>query len=421
MKRIRRIFILLLTAAMLLSGCVMRTVDELYALPKRPQADDDLQKMIDKAMVGLSYCAPAYGENRQVLQTVDLDGDGVDEYIVLARDLTSKSLKILIFRNLSVGYVLTDTIEGYGTAFDFIDFANLDDRPGAEIIVGRQVGKGVVRSAAVYRLTDNTVEQLLEVSYSEFLRCDPDADGRTELLVVHSGENDNRLKLTLYRYDNGRIRRQSQTELSGATSDTCEMEEILLEDGNRAVLITSEENGVPNLSVLRLQNGEFGYIYGPKHIEKANGYYVFPTDIDADGIMDFPKAVTMKDTTDESWLAWYGLDADGGEKEGMYCYYNRESGWYMHIDQMWVRDMTVTNTDGICTFVNGKKEIVMTVYALTGSIRNEQAAQLGGVELARSESVIYMAVTGPGAAAFGITGQRIKQMFYPIELRTQKE
>lgn len=421
MKRIRRILILFLTAAMLLSGCVMRTVDELYALPKRPQADDDLQKVIDQAMVGLSYSTPVYGENRQMLQTADLDGDGVDEYIVLARDSTSKSLKLLIFRNLSVGYVLSATVEGYGTAFDFVEFSNLDDHPGAEIIVGRQVGEGVVRSAAVYRLSDGAVEQLLEVSYSEFLHYDLDADGRGELLVIHAAESDIHAKLSLYRYVDGEMRRDVQTELSGSSVSERELEAIALEDGNRGILVTEVENGVPHMSVLKLQNGEFGYIYGPKRAEKVNGYYLYPTDVDGDGITEFPKPRAIANSEEEYWLVWYGLDSEGKEREGMYCYYNRPSGWYLHIDQTWAHHMSVTNADGICTFLNDDKEIVMTVYALTGSTRNEQAKQLGGVELARSESVLYVAVTGPGADAFGITGQRIKQMFYPIELRTQKE
>ena len=58
MKKFSRMLLLVVMLATVLSGCVMRTVDELYCLPKRSQADDDMQSVIDKAMAGLTYCTP---------------------------------------------------------------------------------------------------------------------------------------------------------------------------------------------------------------------------------------------------------------------------------------------------------------------------------------------------------------------------
>lgn len=421
MKCHAKFLILLLAAAMLLSGCVMQTVDELYCLPKRPQADDDLQKVIDQAMIGLTYSAPFYGENRQMLHTADLDGDGTEEYILLAKDNNSLTLKMMIFRKLAVGYALTDTIDGYGTAFDFVDFANLDDYPGEEIIVGRQVGDGVVRSAAIYRLSDGNVTQLLEASYSELLRCDLDGDGRSELLLAHPGDGaDAHGKVLLYRYADGQLRQSSQLTLFGSVNSTNEMEAITLEDGSRAVLLISKEGNVPSMAVFSMHEGALHYIYGAVGVEKLYNHYIYPTDIDGDGAIDFPRTIPMKNAADsgaDSWIVWYGMDAAGNEQEGMYTYYNYEDKWYLHINQLWIKELTVTRADGVCTFTNSKKEIVMTIYALYGSNRNERAEQLGGVALGRSETVTFVAVTGPGAQVLGITEQRLKKMFYPVELK----
>ena len=85
MKKYCRMLLLIVMVATVLSGCVIRTVDELYCLPKRSQSDDDMQAVIDQAMMGMTYCAPIYGKNRQMVQPADLDGDGVDEYVVLAK------------------------------------------------------------------------------------------------------------------------------------------------------------------------------------------------------------------------------------------------------------------------------------------------------------------------------------------------
>lgn len=422
MKKSQKLVILFLAASMLLSGCVMRTVDELYCLPKRHQADDDLQKVIDQTMVGLSYSAPLYGENKQMIQPVDLDGDGITEYIVLARDSVNKSLKLLIFSQLAVGYVLTDTIESYGSAFDFIAFSNLDDHPGVEIIVGRLVGEGVVRSAAVYRLTDGKMEQLLEVSYSALLNTDLDKDGRGEIFVVRPENNgDITSAAVLYRYQNGQIQCSSQLEISTPSSAIKKLENITLEDGSSAVLVTCGENNIQTMEIFNFNGGELRRAYGPVSMEKLNGYFVYPTDADCDGDTELPELIPIKnaDGTDsnECWIRWYGLYSNGTTTSGMYTYYSYADKWYLHMDQAWIDNLTVTRSDGVCTFTNFDKEVVMTIYALSGSNRKEQANQLDGAVLGSSETVTFVAVIGPGAETMKITKQRVKQLFYPIELK----
>ena len=76
MKKRIGLFCMLLIAASLLVGCSLRTVDEMYRIPARSQADDHLQRAIDEAMDGLDYASPVAGENQQTVQTADLNGDG---------------------------------------------------------------------------------------------------------------------------------------------------------------------------------------------------------------------------------------------------------------------------------------------------------------------------------------------------------
>ena len=60
----KRILLLaMLITAMLLTGCAMRTVEEMYALPKRSEEYSHLQTAIDTAMYGMSYSAHRSGEN----------------------------------------------------------------------------------------------------------------------------------------------------------------------------------------------------------------------------------------------------------------------------------------------------------------------------------------------------------------------
>ena len=72
---------------LLLSGCFVKTVDELYTLPRHSDEYDNLQKAIDEVMAasGCEYCAPVSGSNQQSVQLADLDGDGEEEAIVFAK------------------------------------------------------------------------------------------------------------------------------------------------------------------------------------------------------------------------------------------------------------------------------------------------------------------------------------------------
>ncbi len=422
MKKYCRMLLLIFMAALTLSGCVMRTVDELYCLPKRSQSDGDMQAVIDQAMAGMLYCAPVYGKNRQMVQPADLDGDGVNEYVVLAKSGGSqKQLKILIFGEFALGYALMDTIESFGSAFDFIEFANVDDHPGVEIIVGRQVGDSVVRSAAVYRFSDGKAQQLLETSYAKFLTHDMNGDGRCELITIHPGETGDVISNTvLYRYEEGQIRRSAQLEISASAGNIKRMEPIVLQDGNLAVLVVSAEGDSQLMEIMSYRGSQLHHVYGPAVVDKLHNNFVYPSDVDRDGDTELPELLPMpgSDTeeSNESWIVWFGVNAAGERSDGMYTYYSYADKWYIHIDRNWTNKLTVTRSEGICTFSNLEKEVVMTIYALTGANRKEQAQQLGGVILGSSESITFAATLGPGAQELGITEQRVKQMFYGLDL-----
>lgn len=426
MKRFGRIFLLTIIVAIVLSGCVMRTVDELYCLPKRSRSDNDMQAVIDKAMTGLIYCAPVYGENRQMVQPADLDGDGVDEYVVLAKGGSLRQLKLLIFGQYALGYELTDTIESYGSAFDFIEFANVDNQPGDEIIVGRQVGDGVARSAAVYHFEGGVTQQLLEVSYVKFLTKDLNADGRSELITIHPGETGDVFSTAmLYRYENNAVQRISQLNISASADHIKRIEPVVLQDKTLAILVVAEESESQLMEIVSLQGGQLSHVYGPAVVNKLRDNFIYPMDSDGDGDVELPELVSMngyEDTMDEeSWVLWFGVDSNGKRTDGMYTYYSYENKWYIHLNRTWVDQLTVTRAEGICTFYNSNEEVVMTVYALTGANRKEQAQQLGGVVLGSSDTITFAATIGSAAPGLDITEHRVKQMFYGLNLALHTE
>ena len=134
---------------LLLTACNMRTVEDLYCVPKRSEEFTNLQSVMDAAMAGLEYSSPLSGEHQQTVQMADLDGDGEEEYLLFAKGSAEKPLKILIFSGDGESYELLDTIESNGSAFDQVEYIRMNDRPGYELVVGCQVSDQVLRSVSV--------------------------------------------------------------------------------------------------------------------------------------------------------------------------------------------------------------------------------------------------------------------------------
>ena len=85
-----RCFLLAVTAGLclaLLSGCSLKSPEDLYALPEPPEDYDLLQQAITQVQQELGatysttveYAAPLSGSNIQPIQMLDLDDDGVQE------------------------------------------------------------------------------------------------------------------------------------------------------------------------------------------------------------------------------------------------------------------------------------------------------------------------------------------------------
>ena len=87
--RMKRMLLAVLAAAMslVLSGCFVKTVDELYTLPKHSDEYNRLEQAIDQVMSSqnASYTAPVSGMNQQSVQLADLDGDGMEEAVAFLK------------------------------------------------------------------------------------------------------------------------------------------------------------------------------------------------------------------------------------------------------------------------------------------------------------------------------------------------
>lgn len=427
-----KILSVLLAAALLLTGCGLRTLDQLYCLPKRSEAYHNLQEVIDSAMDGLAYSTPINGDHRQVVQVVDLDGDGVDEYLVFAKNNSEKPLKILIFSQLASGFVLMDTIEGYGFAFDFVEYMQLDDQPGVELIVGRQLTDQMVRSVSVYRFSSGFSRQLLTTGYTRMVTCDLDSDGIGELFLLNHGQTeDSKGSAVLYRYDDGNFQRSVQLTLSSPARDFRRLSLSALKGGRPAVYVTTAagQNALVT-DVFSVVDGQFCTVVESVKTNTLNNYFVFPEDLNGDGVVDLPEPVPMPQVnavdTQQYLLRWTSIDRYGNHTLVLHTFHEMEENWYFRLQNSWIDTLSVVKSENSTTFYRAGQhgwEPLFVITLLTDADRLEQSQQDGRIVLRSTESVIYVAEVMPAGAKFGVTKDYLVSRFTPIrvEIDTEEE
>ena len=428
----QKLLLLLLLAALLVSltGC-MATVDQMYCLPKRSEEFKNLQQAMDQAMIGMEFAAPLSGENQQSVQTADLDGDGESEYLVFAKSTTEKPMKILIFSGESGAYVLSSTIECNGTAFDQVEYVQMDGNAGLEMVVGCQVSDQVLRSVGVYRFAQGHTVRAVSANYTRFLTCDLDNDGLAEMMVLRPGllETDNGVA-ELYGFENGAIERSNEAVISEPVDRLRRIITGRLHDGDNAVFVGSTVEGSGIITdVYAMVDGVFTNVSlsneSGASVQTLRNYYVYATDIDDDGVVELPDLITMPAAAStrvgdrQYMIRWFSMKIDGSEVDKCYTFHNFVGGWYMELDQELVQRITVVRNDNAFDFCLWDEQFeeyekIFTIFEFTGQNREELAVQSNRFVIYRDESTIYAAYLDVSSASYGITPENLSESFHLI-------
>ena len=432
MSRFIKLFAFALLTVCLLSGCTMVTVEEMYTPPRRSPAYQDLQKAIDGAMAGMEYASPLSGENRQTVQAADLDGDGTDEYLLFARDTSESPMKILVFSQDENGCYLREIIESRGTAFDLVEYVDLDGQGGLELVVGRQVSDLILRSMSVYTFPEGKAQMLMSVNYSRIVPADLNGDGTSELMVITRGESDeDNAVAALYRFDNGTMTRSREASMSESCDHIKRIMVSKLHNGANAVYVASSVGDSTIITdVFALKAGQFSNVSFSNEsgtsVQTLRNYYVYADDIDNDGVLELPDLIDMK-SVENTWMAsnqklirWYAMDLSGREVDKMYTFHNFDGGWYLQMDKFLTQRISVIQKDNSFVFYLWDEafqtnEVLMTVYTINGPDREVLAAQEGYYELYRAEGVIYAVKPEEVAMELGLIPELLAQNFHPIQ------
>ena len=432
MKRV--LYILLLAAILTLTGCNLRTVKELYCLPIRSESYEDLQNLIDQSMQGLEYSAPASGVTLQTVQMADLDGDGSNEYLLFAKGTSELPMHIFIFSASEEGYYLRDTIQCSGSSFGNVQYAQIDGRPGFEIVVGRRISEQITQSLSVYTLINGQMEQLLTAPYTRFLCTDMDGNGMQEVFILRPDDNNSGNGVAeLYYEKDGAITRSAVASMSCPAESIKRIMVSRLNDYRSAVYVASDVNATSIVTdVYSIVDGKFTNltmdIASDTNVSTLRNYYVFAEDIDMDGVLELPQLISMRMPEDsvsaesQHLIHWYALNSAGKPTTKRYTYHNYLGGWYLELNKNTAPYLTVSHEGSSYVFSIWNEDFtelepLMTVYVLTGQKREEQATVDNRFVLHRTESTVYAASLEVTAAQYGMSSQSLINSFAMIEHR----
>lgn len=442
MKKRCLAFALALLAASSLTACGYRSVQEMYRFPKRTQEYTLLQSTIQQTMAGLEFASPTTGENQQAVQTADLDGDGKDEYLVFARENAERPLKLLIFHETEdEQYYLMEKLSMNGAAFEKVEYVDMDDVPGKELVVGRRLSNQMMRIVAVYSFADGQSNQLINTLYSKFLTTDLDENGNDELVVIREGDTDvSTGSSVVYALRNGNMERSREIRLSQRVEQIKRVKVSRLQSGEPAVYISSTINDSAIVTdVLMSKSGEFVNLNSAGRlaysVKALRNYYLYMMDVDEDGVMELPSLMDMRSVNTGSvsgepqqLVYWYAVDSQGQQIPKMYTFHNVEEGWYLllNLTEDQAARFCVERKNQDLNFYlwdqgYGQAKLLFSIHALTGKDRLQSAVTGDRFILYQTDSVVYTAKLEASSAAYGITQESLVGSFRLMGMDLKKE
>ena len=355
MKRLL-LFALILSLSFGLGGCFLDPAESLYAMPMQSRDFYDLQTAVEEILPSNgAYAPPVAGDNQQAVQLSDLDGDGENEALVYIRGTGDAPLSLCIFDKQGNSYRLLAKLDGAGTAFDRVQYAQLDGQGGNEIILGRRLSEQVPCSLSVYTLREGAVKELLSAGYAEFITSDLNSDGLTDLILLRSDADAKSGIAEFYHWQEEQLYREVEARMSAPVYAVKRIITGKMSKEIPAVFVGSEYGESTIITdVFGIYRGAFTNLAlaedADTAVQTVREYYVYSSDIDDDGLIELPRLLPLKSvpadssSENQSLVSWYNLAAGGGEIRKALTYHNYSGGWYLSIPELWAENLIVTRS-----------------------------------------------------------------------------
>lgn len=408
--------------AILLTGCLGASVEDLMTLPQMPAQDSELSQQIGELLKrGYEYAAPLTGRNIQSVQMVDLDGDGEDEALAFFRmPSDEKQMKIYVFHREEESYVQLCTIESAGTGINSIYYEDVTGDGKMELVVGWRISTDV-QTVAVYSVEEEPTA-LMRRNYTRFSIEELDGDGIPSLLLLRTDSNGNSMA-EFYTWHDESMSMTYHCALSSDMADLSRGSVVsgkLTEDDTPAVFVTGvNTDGMAVTDILTYQK-ELGLVNIALDATTGRSKAVYkycqlqPQDIDADGLVELPNP----DEENDGIISWMNYDSNGNDRWAGDTYHCPYDDWYFDLPDDWhqrtgaVIMEGVSNENGVILQVDG--DDVMAIYGFSGENRENRVTRNDYQVLERQPTMLYAAELYPAADVYGMDADLMQSGFHLI-------
>ncbi len=451
MKRKSGLLVLCALVALLLTGCGLKSPEDLYTLPKTTSEYENLQSCLEELiLLGYEYAAPTSGSNTQSVQLEDIDGDGEDEAIAFFRDSSGGEhpMKICIFRaNGSGGYTLAATIEGDGDAINSVVYCQLNDSVDSkgnrteEIVVGWRISSSVYALSAYSIENDNVTQVMTASSYNRYVVYDMDQDNLSEIVLIQLDTTEGNTNCASY-YDwseENALTLVNTVSLSVSIESLDALQRGYLAKNVPAVYLTgthSESSSTLLTDILTVADGNLINLTMDSETNDSDTAHLSITtlkDINADNVLELPMTVALSSSSfldrSESFNAirWVQYSEDGSSHLVCYTYHNVTDGWYFTLSGTWINNLVLNREDTNVgatverniTFYyqadgDSEPEAFLTIYKNSGTNRTSRAVMGNRFMLADDGDAIYSAELIESDWNSGLTEETVLERFQLI-------
>ena len=426
---------------MTLTGCMFRSVDELYALPKSSETYVRLQASIEKERGEAESITPISGSTQNV-QLVDLDLDGIPEAVAFFRNSSAEfPLKIAIFKqNEEWEYVNYATIESKGSEIASIEYCDITGDGGLELLVSWQM-TSTVHSLSAYSVGEGQAVELMRSPYTRYVAMDLNQDGKLEVLLIQTdSSNPANNKVEEYVGVGNAMELHSSAPLSEGIGAILLLDPGQLRGGEPALLVTAEfgepyrvtdifrssETGIKNVTL------DEGLRYSASTRRPYTA--IVPMDINQDGVTEIPLTRAIPNyseaVSDNFWkILWTQYDRDGKGYLQMSTYHNftgLTNRWYLELPGSWEGKITLSRQEHtaigeqavVFSYWEGDPEVTpkpfLTIYRLTGNNRELHAVQEDRFVLTRDPETVFAAEFTEINWNHGLDEESLKLMFHML-------
>jgi len=362
------ISLLVVMTAVLLTGCLRITADELYSLPEVSEEYLRLQAQINVLLDrGAEFASPTGGPNRQAVQVIDLNGTGTNEVIAFFTIPGESTLRVYVFEFIDGDYTIASIIEGVGTEIESVRYIDMDGDGTMELVIGWQMGPAL-KYMSIYSISDFHPQLLVSgVEYSELAAFDMSGDGTDDIIVFRLPTQETGALAEIYSLmQDGEVVKE-EARLSNGIETISRILTGRMIGGSPAIFVDSEgtfDNGSLVTDVLAIHNGSFtnvSLIITSGVSEETVRHRMASSDINKDGIIKVPalRLLIAQSETEYYAIDWYAFRSSGQSSPALTTYHNTFDEWFLILPDDWREKVSVRREDAI----PGERTIIFSYFA----------------------------------------------------------